>query len=136
MSFLVEDKKMKMKNVFTDSAPKPVGHYSHAVIAGDLVFCSGQIGIDPVFGQMVQGSFAEETHQVMKNLEAVARSAGTTLGKAIKFEVFLTDIKCFSEFNQIYEEFLEGARPARQVVEVNSLPMNANIEISCILYMG
>ena len=127
---------MKMKNVCTDSAPKPVGHYSQAVIAGDLVFCSGQIGIDPVSGQMVQGSFAEETHQVMKNLEAVARSAGTTLGKAIKFEVFLTDIKCFSEFNQIYEEFLEGARPARQVVEVNSLPMNANIEISCILYMG
>ena len=122
-----------MKKIFSERAPKPVGSYSQAILVNGFLFVSGQLGIDPVKNSLVQSGFKDEARQALKNIHEIAKEAGADLKDAVKFEVFLTDITRFKEFNEIYVDFLgKGVTPARQVVEVSALPLDAQIEISAI----
>lgn len=124
-----------MKEIQTKSAPKAMGPYSQAIFVDNLVFCSGQIPLEAVSGEMVSGGIKEQTRQVLKNLQAVLLEAGCDLDKIVKTEVFLTKMKDFSEMNEIYGEiFNVKPFPARVTVEVSRLPKDALIEISCIAY--
>jgi reactive intermediate/imine deaminase len=118
----------------TAAAPAPVGPYNQAVKAGGLLFCSGQIALDPSTGQMVgEGDVEAETRQVLANLEAVLAAAGCTPRQVVRTTVFLADLADFVAVNQIYAEmFGAGVSPARACVEVAALPKGARIEIDCI----
>jgi reactive intermediate/imine deaminase len=115
-----------------------VGPYNQAVLAGGLLFCSGQIALDPASGQMVGGGDVEaETRQVLRNLEAVLRAAGSTPARVVRTTVFLADLADFAAVNAIYAEtFGEGVSPARACVEVAALPKGARVEIDCIALVG
>ncbi|MDD5251756.1 MAG: RidA family protein [Patescibacteria group bacterium] len=122
--------------VRTDGAPAPIGPYSQAVSAGQLVFCSGQIGLDPVTGILVAGGVAVETRRVLDNLTAVLAAAGLTLAHVVRTDIFLADMNDFSAVNEIYAEYFSSdPKPARQTVGVAALPKNATVEISCIAYI-
>ncbi len=122
-----------MKKIFSERAPKPVGPYSQAILVNGFLFVSGQLGIDPAKNSLVQSGFKDEARQALKNIHEIAKEAGADLKDAVKFEVFLADITRFKEFNEIYVDFLgQGVAPARQVVEVSALPLDAQIEISAI----
>jgi 2-iminobutanoate/2-iminopropanoate deaminase len=120
--------------IYTDGAPAPVGPYNQAVKAGGLLFCSGQIALDPASGTMVgDGEVEAETRQVLANLEAVLAAAGCTPAQVVRTTVFLADLADFAAVNQIYGElFGAGVAPARACVEVAGLPKGARIEIDCI----
>ncbi len=118
--------------VLTPNAPQPIGPYSQAVQSRDLLFCSGQIAIDPATGQMVQSTIEEETKQVMKNIRAVLEAAGGTFANVVKTTIFLTNMADFSAVNNVYEYGLGTARPARSTVQVAALPKGARVEIECI----
>lgn len=114
-------------------APKPVGPYSVAVISNGLIFCAGQIGIDPVTSQLVSGGVKEQTEQVLRNIEAVLAGAGSSVGQIVMTSIFLTDIRDGKLVNQLYGEFVRtDSPPARQTVAVKELPLEALIEISVI----
>ena len=122
-----------MKTIFSKQAPAPIGPYSQAVACGGFLFLSGQIGLDPASGKLVDGGMEAQTRQVMHNLEAVLRAADLRFEDLIKVDVFLTDMEQFASFNRVYAEALgEGAKPARQVVEVRRLPLGAEVEVSAI----
>lgn len=123
---------MTLKQVHSDAAPKAIGPYSQAVVAGGFVFASGQIPLDPATGQLVAGDIAAQTRRVLTNLEAVLAAAGTSLRKVVKATVFLTDLSHFGTVNTIYEEALGGARPARSTVQVAALPRGAQVEIDVV----
>ena len=108
--------------IATDGAPKAIGPYSQAVRASGWVFTSGQIGLDPVSGQMVSGGTAAETHQVLKNLRAVLEASGATLDDVVKTTIFLADMDDFSVVNEIYAETFRSAWPARSTVQAARLP--------------
>ncbi len=114
-------------------APEAVGPYSQAIKFGNLLFCSGQIGIDPATGQLVSGDFAEQANQVLKNLNNIVLAAGSGLQNTIKAEIFLTDMNNFVTFNEIYSRWFGYHKPVRQTVEVSKLPKDALIEISLIV---
>lgn len=118
----------------TASAPTAIGPYSQAIAFGDLVFCSGQIPLDPVTGEMVgDGDVRLETHQVMKNLQAVLDAAGAGLERILKTTIYLVDLDDFAAVNEVYAEYFPGhAPPARATVQVAGLPRGARIEIECI----
>ncbi len=118
--------------VNTEEAPKPVGPYSQAVIVGNLVFTSGQIGIDPKTGELVTGGIAEETEQVIKNLAAVLKSAGAGLDRVLKTLIFITDINQFGTVNQVYARYFQEPYPARSTVQVTALPKGARVEIEAV----
>jgi 2-iminobutanoate/2-iminopropanoate deaminase len=120
--------------VASQAAPEPVGPYNQAVKAGGLVFCSGQIGLDPASGAMVGGGdVAAETRQVLSNLKAVLAEAGCTPQQVVRTTVFLVDLKDFASVNEIYATvFGEGVSPARACVQVAGLPKGALVEIDCI----
>ena len=120
--------------VASQAAPEPVGPYNQAVKAGGLVFCSGQIGLDPASGAMVgEGDVAAETRQVLSNLKAVLAEAGCTPQQVVRTTVFLVDLKDFASVNEIYATvFGEGVSPARACVQVAGLPKGALVEIDCI----
>lgn len=120
-----------MKIVETSNAPKAIGPYSQAIIAGDFVFCSGQIGIDPKTGNLVEG-IENQTNQIIKNLEAVLKEAECSLQHIVKTTIFLTNITDFAKVNEIYGSFFAAHKPARATVEVSSLPKGALIEIEAI----
>ncbi len=122
---------MERKVVWTDEAPKPVGPYSQAVVVGNLIFTSGQIGIDPKTGELVQGVEAQ-TEQVFKNLEQVLLAAGSGFDRVIKATVFITDMKEFGKVNSIYARFFKEPFPARSTVEVSNLPKGALVEIEVV----
>jgi 2-iminobutanoate/2-iminopropanoate deaminase len=125
------------KNVIsTSSAPAAVGAYSQAIAANGLVFCSGQIALDPETGELVQGSVADETRRCMDNLAAVLAAAGTDLGRAVKVTAYLADIADFAEFNSVYEGFVGDSPPARAAFAVKDLPRGARVEIECIALEG
>ncbi|MBN2704677.1 MAG: RidA family protein [Pontiellaceae bacterium] len=116
--------------VHSAQAPEPIGPYSQAVKAGNLLFASGQIPIDPTTGEMIQGGIAEQTHQVMKNLKAVLNAAGTSFSDVVKTTVYLSDLSLFTEFNAVYAEYFdEATAPARATVQVSALPKGALVEI-------
>jgi 2-iminobutanoate/2-iminopropanoate deaminase len=121
-----------MDIVSTEKAPGAIGPYSQAVVVNGLVFCSGQIPIDPATGEFVPGGVAEQTRQVLQNLSAVLEAAGSGLGWVVKTSVFLADMKDFTAMNEVYSEFFSVNKPARATVQAGALPRNALVEIECI----
>ncbi len=120
----------------TDEAPAAVGPYSQAVVAGDLVFVSGQIPLDPATGQLSAGSIEEQTKRVLHNAQAILRAAGCTLDNVCKTTIFLTDLDNFKTVNEVYAGFFNGSPPARSTVQVAALPLGAEIEIEVIARRG
>lgn len=124
------------ERVQTGKAPQAIGAYSQAIKARGLVFASGQIPIDPQTGQFVKGGIAEQTEQVIKNLEAVLIAAGSGLDRVVKTTVFLADIEEFATMNEVYGKYFINAPPARSTVETARLPRDARIEIDAIGLVG
>jgi 2-iminobutanoate/2-iminopropanoate deaminase len=121
------------KIINTDKAPAPVGPYNQAVIHNDTLYASGQIALDPETGELVTGDIEAETHQVMKNIEAILDAAGLTFRDVIKCSIFVSDINNYSRINAVYAEYFnEQQAPARELVEVANLPKLVNVEISVI----
>jgi 2-iminobutanoate/2-iminopropanoate deaminase len=118
--------------IYSDQAPEPIGPYSQAIQAGNMLFVSGQIAIDRKTGNLVSGSLADETRQVMKNLKAVLSAAGMDFTNVVKCSIFLKDMNSFAEVNAIYGEYFNTNPPARETVEVSRLPKDVRVEISCI----
>jgi 2-iminobutanoate/2-iminopropanoate deaminase len=120
--------------VYSDQAPAPIGPYSQAIQAGNTVYVSGQIALDSNTGQLVgDGDVAQETHQVMRNLQAVLQAAGLTLRNVVKCSIFVKDLGNFGLINEIYGSYFEADyAPARETVEVSRLPKDVQVEISCI----
>jgi 2-iminobutanoate/2-iminopropanoate deaminase len=124
-----------MKKVETEKAPKAVGPYSQATVAGDFVFCSGQIALDPATGELVAGGVKEQTMQVLKNLEAVLGAAKAKVSQVASVTVYLADMNDFKAMNEVYSEFFGQHKPARATVGVAALPKAALVEISCVAYL-
>ncbi|MGC2237334.1 MAG: RidA family protein [Pyrinomonadaceae bacterium] len=122
-----------MKEIIsTEKAPGAIGPYSQAVKAGNIVFCSGQIPIDPATGNFVSEDVAEQTEQVLKNLSAVLDAAGTSLNDVVKTTVFLADMNDFAAMNEVYAKYFSENKPARATVQAARLPRDARVEIECI----
>ena len=122
---------MSKQIIHTDSAPKAVGPYVQAMKVGNLIFTSGQLGIDPGTGKLAEGIEAQ-THQSMKNVGAILGEAGSDYSKAIKCTIFVQDLADFGTVNKIYESYFGGAFPARSCVQVAKLPLGGLVEIECI----
>jgi 2-iminobutanoate/2-iminopropanoate deaminase len=118
--------------VSTENAPGAIGPYSQAIKVNGMVFCSGQIPIDPATGQFVSEDVAAQTEQVLKNLDAVLRAAGSSLGSVVKTTVFLADMNDFAAMNEVYGKFFSDNKPARATVQAARLPRDAKVEIECI----
>jgi 2-iminobutanoate/2-iminopropanoate deaminase len=118
--------------VATERAPRAIGPYSQAVRAGNLLFCSGQIPIDPATGEFVSGGVAEQTEQVMCNLSAVLEAAGTDLNQVVKTTVFLAEMDDFTAMNEVYGRFFGENPPARATVQAARLPRDAKVEIEAM----
>lgn len=125
------------RTVQTDSAPAAVGPYSQAVVAGDLVFCSGQVGLDPASGTLVPGDVEDQARRALTNLSAVLEAAGTSMQRVVRTTVFLDSMGDFTRVNAVYAEFFPGdSPPARATVEVAALPLGALFEVDCIALAG
>ncbi len=125
-----------MKNVIrTADAPAAIGTYSQAIRAGDTVYLSGQIGLDPATMQMAEGVDAQ-IHRVFRNLAAVADAAGLDLGRTVRMTVYLTDLAHFARVNEVMAQYVKEPYPARAAVGVASLPRGALVEVDAILYAG
>ncbi|MGZ5220264.1 MAG: RidA family protein [Chitinophagaceae bacterium] len=116
----------------TTNAPAPIGPYNQAVLAGDTLYISGQICIDPVSGELKKKDIQEETHQVMQNLKAILLASGAGFNNVVKTTIFITDMNQFGEINEVYGKYFEGDFPARETVQVAALPKFVNVEISMI----
>ncbi len=126
-----------MKEIITTTnAPSPIGPYSQAVKAGNFLFVSGQVAINPENGELNIGSIEEETHQVMRNLKAVLLEASLTFDHVVKSTIFLSDMGAFAQVNEIYGQYFTADFPARETVQVSVLPKNVNVEISVIAILG
>lgn len=122
--------------IHTNTAPAAVGPYSQAMQHGNLIFCSGQLGLDPVTGAMVAGGIEAETRQAIRNLKAVLRAAGCTVSDIIKTTVYLIDMNDFGSVNAIYADMLAPAKPARACVAVAALPKGGLVEIEATAAAG
>lgn len=116
----------------TEAAPAPIGPYSQAVRAGNMLFISGQVAIDPVTNNISATTAAEETEQVMKNLAGILKAAGMEFSNVVKTTIFLSDMSLFSTVNEVYGKYFTGDYPARETVAVKGLPKAVNVEISMI----
>jgi 2-iminobutanoate/2-iminopropanoate deaminase len=123
---------MEKKIVNTDQAPAPIGPYNQAVRTGDLLFISGQIALVPGTETLINNSIADETHQVMKNLQSILKSEGMDFSNTVKTTIFLSGMEHFAEVNKVYGEYFSTDFPARETVAVKGLPRNVNVEISMI----
>jgi 2-iminobutanoate/2-iminopropanoate deaminase len=123
---------MTRQAVSTTGAPGAVGPYSQAIVTDDLVFCSGQVGLDPATGELVSGGVEAEAMRVIRNLEAVLDAAGCTLADVVKTTCFLADIADFQKFNAVYAGFWPDPPPARSTFQVAALPRGAQVEIEAI----
>jgi 2-iminobutanoate/2-iminopropanoate deaminase len=123
---------MEKKIINTPGAPSPIGPYSQAIMAGNMLFISGQICLDPATGTLKNKDLQEETHQVMHNLKAILQNAGMDFGQVVKTTIYLTDMGCFAEINEIYGKYFTDNFPARETVQVSALPKFVNVEISMI----
>ena len=122
-----------MKNIITSAdAPAAIGPYSHAVLAGNILFTSGQIPLVPETGKLAEGCIACQTRQVFSNLKAVLSAAGMDFTNVVKANVFMTDLADFSKFNEVYAGFFPVDPPARSCVQVSALPAGASIEIELV----
>lgn|SRR6476661_5695255 len=123
---------MEKQIINTKNAPAPIGPYNQAIMAGDTLYISGQVCIDPANGNLKNRDVQDETHQVMQNLKAILSEAGLTFNNVVKTTIFITDMNRFSEINEVYGKYFEGAFPARETVQVSALPKFVNVEISMI----
>jgi 2-iminobutanoate/2-iminopropanoate deaminase len=125
---------MPKESIHAPDAPAAVGPYVHAVKAGGLLFCSGQIPLDPKTGELVGSTAAEQATQCLKNLEAVCAAAGTSMANAVKLSVLMTDLAEFAPVNEVYGKFFEGQEPpARVAYGVSALPKGAQVEIDAVV---
>lgn len=124
---------MTPQPINTSKAPSAIGPYSQAILSAGFLFVSGQLPLDPQTGQMVEGDIGQKTSQVLHNIEAIAKEAGTSLDRAVKTTIFLTDLNSFAAVNEAYATFFAKLQPARSTVEVKALPLGSVIEIECIL---
>ena len=118
--------------VNTPDAPAAIGPYSQAMRAGGVVYCSGQVALDPATGSLVEGGVKEQTAQVLKNLEAVLKAGGADFDTVVKTTIYLADMDDFSEVNVIYADVFGVSRPARATIQVSRLPLDARVEIDAI----
>jgi 2-iminobutanoate/2-iminopropanoate deaminase len=114
-------------------APAAVGPYAHAVRIGDLLFCSGQIPVDPRTGDLIGGTVADQAGRCLENLAAVCNAAGATLGDAVRLTVYTTEMASFKAINEVYESFFESDPPARVAIGVAELPLGAKVEIDAVV---
>jgi len=122
------------KIIKTDKAPAPIGPYNQAILAGNMLFVSGQVAINPATNEVVQGSIDVEANLVMNNIKAILEEAGFGFEHVVKTTIFLSDMGTFAKVNEIYGSFFIGNYPARETVQVSVLPKNLNVEISVIAY--
>ncbi|HEV8271885.1 MAG TPA: RidA family protein [Chitinophagaceae bacterium] len=125
---------MEKQIINTPSAPAPIGPYNQAILAGDMLFISGQICIDPSTGALMNQDIQQETHQVMHNLRSILTSADMSFHHVVKTTIFITDMNRFSEINEVYGKYFDSnsSFPARETVQVSALPKFVNVEISMI----
>ena len=121
-----------MNKIKTAKAPQAIGAYSQGVELTEFVFTSGQIGINPKTGELITDNFEAEVLQVLKNVKAILEAGGSNISNTIKLSVFITDLSNFKLLNNMFIDFFSGDYPARSVVEVSALPLNANIEVEAI----
>lgn len=121
------------KIIHTDNAPAAIGTYSQAVIHNNTLYTSGQIPIDPSTGEMLEKDFSKQTHQVFKNLQAIALAANTSLQNTLKLNIFVQDLSYFATLNEIMAEYFEQPYPARAAIEVAGLPKDSMIEMDAII---
>lgn len=126
---------MDREIISTDNAPAAVSVYSQAISANGFLFVSGQVGLVPGTKELVTSSIEEETRQVLTNLKNIVEAAGSSLDKAVKVDVFMTDINNYGRINEVYAEFFSNSRPARAAVAVKELPIGANVEIAGIFLL-
>ena len=119
----------------TDQAPAAIGPYSQAIRLGELLFCSGQIALDPGSGELVGSTAAEQAEQVLTNLAAVLEAGGTSMERVVRTTIFLADMADFAAVNEVYEKHFGDARPSRATVAVRELPKGARVEIDCIAHV-
>jgi 2-iminobutanoate/2-iminopropanoate deaminase len=124
------------KIIRTLNAPAPVGPYSQAIAAGNILFVAGQIALDPVSGKLVNHDISSETRRVMENLKAIVQEAGLDMDNVVKCTIFLHDLNNFTAVNEVYGEYFPHEPPARETVQVSRLPVDAHVEISCIAIAG
>ncbi|KPJ82558.1 MAG: reactive intermediate/imine deaminase [Gammaproteobacteria bacterium SG8_30] len=127
---------MTRQIISSPDAPKAIGPYSQAVRAGDTVYCSGQIPLDPATGELVAGDFETQARRVFDNLQAVARAAGGSLDEAVRVTIYLTDLGKFPLANAVMAEYFSEPYPARVTIGVASLPKGAEVEVDCVLVTG
>ena len=127
---------MTRQIIHTDRAPKAIGPYSQAVRAGDLVFLSGQIPLDPATMELVSGDFESEVRRAFENLKAVVEAAGGRLDQVVKLTLFLTDLAHFPKVNEVMASFFKEPFPARSTVGVSQLPKGSRFEVECVLHLG
>jgi 2-iminobutanoate/2-iminopropanoate deaminase len=123
---------MSRQKIQSESAPAALGPYSQAIVANGLVYCSGQLGLDPKTSQFAGEGVEAQTHQVLKNLQAVLQAAGSNLGKVVKTTVFLADMNDFQAMNGVYAGYFPEPAPARSTVQVARLPRDARVEIEVV----
>ena len=121
-----------IKKIKTNNAPQAIGAYSQGIAIDQFVFTSGQIGIDPKSGLLISDNFKAEVIQTLNNVKSVIESGGSSIDNLVKLSVFVTDLSNFKLVNEVFADFFKGDYPARSVVEVSALPLNANIEIEAI----
>jgi reactive intermediate/imine deaminase len=127
---------MQRQIIQTPLAPKAIGTYSQAVRAGDTVYISGQIPLDPASGQLIAGDIEAEIRRVFDNISAIAKAAGGSLANAVKLTVFLTDLVHFAKVNEVMATYFSEPYPARAALGVASLPKGARVEVECILSLA
>ena len=123
---------MSKQVIKTEKAPAPIGPYNQAILAGELLFISGQIALKPGTNELINGDIREEAHQVMQNLKSILAKASMDFKQVVKTTIFLADMDLFALVNEVYGKYFEGDFPARETIAVKGLPKNANIEISMI----
>ena len=123
---------MSKEIIITPNAPAPIGPYNQAVLAGNMLFISGQVALIPGTSDLVSESIANETHRVMKNLSAILEAASMNFSQVVKTTIFLSDMSLFAQVNEVYGSYFSSDFPARETVAVKGLPRNVNVEISMI----
>lgn len=127
---------MNRQIIRTEKAPGAIGPYSQAVRAGNTVYCSGQIPLDPSSGELIRGDISAQTRRVMDNLSAVLEAAGSSVREVVRCTVYLSDMAHFGEMNAVYGEYFPVDPPSRATVQVAGLPKNVDVEISCIAVLA
>ena len=124
------------KTVTASGAPEAAGPYSHAVVSNGLVFCSGQVPLDPNTGQLVEGSIGDQTRRCLENLSVVAAAAGAQLSDAVRMAVYVTDVGNFKDVNEAYAAYFETDPPARTLIGVAALPLGAEVELDAVIALA